>query len=801
MKHIGNIEQFEANSSHLKVICTNGTAIFQLVNQSVLNYRIVPKNVADTTFSYAVETRTIENFPPVISQNNALEFSTNTYKVVIQKSQFAISIFTPNNEVILADDPTMAYLIDDSEITNFKVPQANQKFIGLGEKTGSLNKAGKYFVNWNTDQFAYHNGSDPLYASIPFFMGLHNNLAYGLYIDNSSQTEFNFGVSNNRYNSFKTSKGILSVYFFLGGPQPIPNILQQYVQLTGNAALPPKWALGFQQCRYSYYPDTDVVRIAETFREKDIPADVIYLDIHYMDQYKVFTWNPEGFPNPKETLNQLKALGFKTVVIVDPGVKIEEGYSLYNEGLENNYFVTYPDGKPYEGDVWPGTCHFPDFTKPEVRTWWAKQYARLTEPGVDGFWNDMNEPAVWGNKFPEVTQFNYDNHPTSYKEAHNVYGFQMARSTHQAAQELRPNERPFVLTRSGFAGIQRYAALWTGDNVSNEEHLFLGTRLITNLGLSGVWFNGNDVGGFIGESSGELFARWMQVGAFSPFFRAHSMINSRSAEPWTFGENNLEIARNYIKLRYALMPYYYSLVHEATQTGIPVQQALAMYEPFNELAYSGEYENQFLVGPNFMVVPCGISQRFTKMYLPEGRWFDFYSDSPVMGPSETIIEAPLYKLPIFIREGSILLKHQPGLTTQEIPEEIELHVYKSEANAVYTFNWYDDDGSTLNYTNGAYYSRSISYDSTQNSIALSAVKGSYSGNYKTIKVVLHGFSGTTQVEFEKSVLNSELKPYQFIEPLTNFDPWERGIDKSLVIQQTLQFSIPLNNNEQTIYLK
>ena len=282
------------------------------------------------------------------------------------------------------------------------------------------------------------------------------------------------------------------------------------------------------------------------------------------------------FPNPKALIEGLRAKGFHVVIIVDPGVKVEEGYEPYEDGLAQDVFVKYPDGENFTGEVWPGWCHFPDFTNPRVREWWGDKFKELVDVGIDGFWNDMNEFATWGNRLPDLMEFDHDGERSTVKRARNIYGLQMSRSTYEGTSKLLNGERPFILTRASFAGAQRYSAVWTGDNEASEDHMLLGTRIVNSLGLSGVAFCGPDVGGFAGATYGDLFARWISIGAFTPFFRAHTFVNTNYSEPWAFGEEVEEISRNYINIRYRLMPYIYSSMYEASQTGIPLNRSLAM---------------------------------------------------------------------------------------------------------------------------------------------------------------------------------------------------------------------------------
>jgi alpha-glucosidase len=532
--------------------------------------------------------------------------------------------------------------------------------------------------------------------------------------------------------------------------------------------MPPKWALGFQQCRYSYYPDSEVYALAQTFRDKKMPADVIYLDIHHMEAYKVFTFDGEKFSDPKAMIARLKEKGFKVVVIMDPGIKTQKGYLPFDEGLEQDLFVKYPDGKTYEGQVWPGWCAFPDYTKEETRTWWAEKMAFYTEAGVDGFWTDMNEPASWGQFTPNLIEFEYEGEKASHRKARNIYGMQMARSAQEGSALQNPDKRPFVLTRSGFSGIQRYAAAWTGDNVASEEHMLAGIRLVNSLGLSGVSFAGYDVGGFAGESTKSLFARWMSIGAFAPFYRAHSMINSNDAEPWAFGEEVEEISRNYMKLRYRLLPTIYSKFYLSSVSGLPLSESLAVQYTQDENIYLTAFQNEYLFCDALLVAPVESTKEITKVYLPEGDWYYLYSD--VKHPGKQIIyqDCPLNYLPVYAKAGQVFtMQSDVEYTGEKTDGILRIHVYKGKAGS--EFLHYEDAGEGMEYQSGAYLKRIISYKPETESLEFGPTEGSYSSDFKKLKIYFHGFSNES-VSTGGEVIKLKTEDYAFLGKLTEFDP-------------------------------
>jgi alpha-glucosidase len=694
-----------------------------------------------------------------------LSITTTLIHLEIDLSSFRLAFYDLKGNLLNADDSLGISWIG-TEVSNYKQVQKNEKFLGLGEKTGNLNRFGKAYTNWNTDYFAYGVGDDPLYMSIPFYLGVHEKGAYGIFFDNTHKTIFNFGASTNRFVYFSAEDGDMDYYFF---HQPtLAGIISSYTWLTGRMQMPPKWALGFQQCRYSYYPDSEVYAVAQGFRDKKMPADVIYLDIHHMEAYKVFTFDGEKFPNPKAMISRLKEKGFKVVVIMDPGIKTQKGYQPFEEGLENGLFVNYPDGKTYEAQVWPGWCAFPDFTNPETRQWWAEKMAFYTEAGVDGFWTDMNEPASWGQFTPNLIEFEFEGEKASHRKARNIYGMQMARSAEEGSVYQNHTKRPFVLTRSGFAGIQRYAAAWTGDNVASEEHMMAGIRLVNSLGLSGVSFAGYDVGGFAGEASKSLFARWMSIGAFAPFYRAHSMINSNDAEPWAFGEEVEEISRNYMKLRYKLLPTLYSKFYSSTQTGLPISASLAVDYPQDEVIYQSTFQNEYLFCDAFLIAPVESTKDITKVYLPKGEWYYLFSDQKHQGNQVIYQDSPLNYLPVYVKAGQLFLMQSEVQHTGEKHDGVmRIHVYKGKEGSDYLH--YEDAGEGLNYLNGEFHQRIISYKPDQESLIFERAQGNFTSEFNELVIYFHGFENEF-IQLDGNSVTLATTDYAFLEKLTEFDP-------------------------------
>ena len=486
---------------------------------------------------------------------------------------------------------------------------------GGGEVWGALRRNGKTIEFWNMDNPYYHvdNGTH-LYQSHPWIMGLRpDGSAFGIIADNTWR-----GKMTSDKDVVFTSLGPAFRVVVIEKESP-KALMQALVDLTGNMELPPMWALGYQQCRFSYYPDTRIKEIADTLRYHQIPSDVIWMDIHYMDKFKIFTFDPKGFSNPKELNDYLHSKNFKSVYMIDPGIKVEKGFWLDDEGTEKDYWVRKADGTHYIGKVWPGPCHFPDFTRPEVRRWWSTLYVPFMANGIDGVWNDMNEPAIGDG--PEVSMPKDNIHRGGEGMAegphlrfHNVYGFNMVRASRDGLLLANPNKRPFVLSRSNFLGGHRYAATWTGDNKSTWEQFEASVPMSLTLGLSGQPFNGPDIGGFVGSTHANLLAHWTALGVYFPFVRNHTTENSVAQEPWAFDQQTLDICRTAINRRYRLMPYIYTLFEEASVNGMPVMRPAFMLDAKNP-AFRTE-EKAFMLGGDLYIIPRWAPE----VALPEGNW-------------------------------------------------------------------------------------------------------------------------------------------------------------------------------------
>jgi len=707
----------------------------RVVSDEIIRVRLAPHGVFLEDFSYAV---------PKVDQKVTLfkleesesfyHISTNTVSCNVRKSDFQISFTEIQSQVVMNEDQSPMHWEENVDFGGYyvyatKTCMQEENFFGLGDKSGNMNLRGRHFQNWNTDAYSFGWDQDPLYRTIPFYIGVHQSLAYGIFFDNTFRSYFDFGREDASKTSFWADGGELQ-YYYIHGPH-VMDVVKRYQSLTGTHPMPPQWALGYHQCRWSYYPEKKVKEIAEGFRSRNIPCDAIYLDIDYMEGYRCFTWNKKHFPDPKRMIKELGSIGMKTVVMIDPGIKVDDNYWVFKEGKENNYFCRRSDDYFMEGHVWPGRCQFPDFTNPKVREWWGGLYKELVDMGVAGVWNDMNEPAVFGSgTFPNDVRHHYDGHRGSHRKAHNIYGMQMVRSTYDGLKKLMRNRRPFTITRAGYSGMQRYGSVWTGDNIASWEHLILGSIQCQRMSISGVPFCGTDIGGFSGEPDGELFTRWIQLGTFSPFMRAHSAGDTIEREPWSFGEPFESINRKFIELRYKLLPYMYSVFWEHHRYGFPILRPMIMLE---QEQISNHYrQDEFTFGDKILICPVleqgAVSRR---VYLPKGAWYNYWSQEVLQGGSEHQISAPLDEMPIFVRAGSIIPEYPVMQYVGEKKiDEVILNVYYTDGE-VNSF-LYEDHGDTFAYEQDIYSEKKFNVKGDASTLIIAqSVEGLYTPNYET----------------------------------------------------------------------
>lgn len=564
---------------------------------------------------------------------------------------------------------TLSYLMDaEPVLTQVSHPQIKRNWLivkkqlsrpgevrvfGLGENTPPMNKAGQTIVMWNMAPLMYKMGTTPLYQSYPVVICQYvDGPAFGLVFDNPCYSVFKFSEDGKKI-SYYVRDLELNYFILLGST--LPEVMEQLTSLTGRLVPLPKWSLGYQQSRWSYAPSARVREIAASFRDRDIPCDAIYLDIDYMEHYKSFTWG-EGFKDYRELINDLHAGGFKVITIVNPGLKLEPGYKPYDSGLSKGVFLVNRDGGYVTRSVWPGPSLFPDFLDPSVQKWWGEMISEFVRPGVDGIWCDMNEPSTFDLRrtLPcDAIQKLSGAEMLFHEKVHNLYGMLMTKATYEGL--LKVIRLPYILTRSSYLGGQRYAVAWTGDNYSSWEHLRAGIPMILNLGLSGQPVAGPDIGGYYGEPTPELYERWILQGAFFPFSRTHTRRNTKDQEPWSFGEQVEISARKAIKLRYQMLPYFYSLLYGATQNGQLIMRPIFYHTPTESALNPEFYETEFLIGPYLLLAPLMDTAPTRMFYLPPGVWYSWWNGNKIEGDRVFQTNASEdANLPLFVRENAIV---------------------------------------------------------------------------------------------------------------------------------------------------
>ncbi|ASA25459.1 glycoside hydrolase family 31 protein [Paenibacillus donghaensis] len=680
-----------------------GGIVIVFLNDEMFRMKVFQNRIPDLTTTAAIMLEScVPHLFPVEETEEQLIFTTSTIRLILDKHSFGIKVENMTGKVIMQQN-LISWSPRGASHTEYDM-QSESHFYGLGEKSSFLDKRGEHYTNWNTDVFAPHLPEiEALYVTIPLLIHMHGDLSYGLFLDNTGRSDFDMRSHGVAF-TIGCDTGAYDVYF-INGPE-MKDVVKRYTALTGRIALPPKWSIGYHQSRYSYMNQQEVLQLARTFREKKIPCDVIYLDIHYMDEYRVFTFDPVNFPEPQKMIAELAELGVRIVPIVDPGVKKDPKFKVYKEGVLDKHFCSRLEGDIFFGEVWPGISAFPDFSDSRTSEWWGDLHKYYTDLGIQGIWNDMNEPAVFNeSKTMDLDVMHFNNgRPVTHEEYHNLYGMMMSKATYEGMAEHLQGERPFVLTRAGYAGIQRYAAVWTGDNRSFWEHMAMAIPMTLNMGLSGLAFAGPDIGGFAHHTSAQLLVRWTQMGVFFPYCRNHSSIGTMRQEPWSFGEEVENILREFIGLRYRWMPHLYNLFHEAEDCGLPVIRPLILEYPRDP--HLTNLCDQFLLGENVLVAPVYRPDTdHRSIYLPEGCWIDYWDGAVQEGGRHILDAAPLHIMPMYVKAGTFVAEGPlKQYAQEEVEEMVTFHLYGAEARKGFEagYTLYEDDGHSFNYRKGSY---------------------------------------------------------------------------------------------------
>lgn len=743
-----------------------------VLRDSVLRFRYSTTINFENDFSYAITkyARTGYNHLEIEEEKEKYVITTQKLVCEVSKLDMRIEIYDANDGSLINQDELGFHWEESYEyggdiVKMSKKTLESESFFGLGDKPVHTNLKGKRFENWVTDAYAYGRDTDPIYKAIPFFTALHHGKSYGIFFDNSFRSYFDFAHERKNVTSFWAQGGEMN-YYFIYGPE-MSDVVANYTDLTGKPhQLPPMWALGYHQCKWSYYPESKVKDITDKFRELEIPCDAIYLDIDYMEGFRCFTWNKEYFPDPKRMVKELSDAGFKTVVIIDPGIKLDKDYDVFKEALDKDYFCKRADGPYMKGKVWPGECYFPDFTKPEVRDWWSGLFKELIEEvGVKGVWNDMNEPAVMevpNKTFPDDVRHDYDGNPCSHRKAHNVYGMQMARATYQGLKKFAYPKRPFVITRAAYSGTQRYTSTWTGDNIATWDHLWIANVQAQRLAMSGFSFAGSDIGGFAEQPNGELYARWIQLGVFHPFCRTHSSGDHGEQEPWMFGDDVTAIVKKFIELRYQLLPYLYTAFWQYLNDGIPILKSLVL---FDQTDIQTHYRtDEFIFGDKIFICPImEPNSKGRRLYLPQGNWYNYWTEEVVEGGKEMWVDADIDSIPMFVKEGAIIPKYPiQQFVGEKKFDEITLDVYFKKGKEISVV--YDDAHDGYDYTKGRYSLRTLKMTGKDNQLIIQQHKsGKYNTNYTKFRLKLKG------IPFKISAIQIDNEEIPFEEAKVNGD--------------------------------
>ena len=714
---------------------------------------------------------------PSSESSGMVEFRTRALDARVEGQPLRLIVSDLGGRVISADIADRAIDIIGGGFTLRKVSPGAEHYFGLGDKTGPLDHRGQAFANWNTDAYHFQESTDPLYKTIPFFVATGGaGGSYGIFLDNTWRSWFDFGKRDSQVLEFGSSGGPID-YYLIYGPS-VSRVVERYTDLTGKPPLPPQWALGFQQSRFSYLSSAEVRDVGARLRSERIPSDVIWLDIDYQHGNRPFTMNPSTFGDMRELTSDLQRQGLRIVAITDPHIALapHEGYAPYDSGLLGDHFAKRPDGSIYVGEVWPGASVFPDFTRTDTRLWWGSLYNNFVASGIAGFWNDMNEPSVF--KTPTKTmpletrhlivEPGFARRTATHEEIHNVYGMQNSRATFDGLRQLRPNERPFVMTRASYAGGQRYAVTWTGDNSATWNHLNLAIYTLLNLGMSGFAYAGADVSGFLGTPSAELLTKWIEVASFTPIFRVHSEKGMPRREPWVDGSRHTNIRRRFIEERYRLMPYLYALADENSRTGAPLMRPL-FYEFSDAFDASCEQPTAFLLGDRLLIAPSpnGESPAVYSICLPAGGWYDFWSGekigesaappSPGSRHEQILKVSPaLDRLPVFVRAGAILPRQPLVQSTAQTPRgPLMLDVYPGDdcRGVIYA-----DDGHSLAYSKQGFLRQVVRCTQSDGGIVVDfdSRDGQFQPWWRAIDVRIHAWSGAARVDLDGKTLSYQI---------------------------------------------
>lgn len=736
--------------------------------------------------SIAVENEDFSEVTPYFTQqNSSYELFTDKMRVVVSRPSLKLEIYDKYQRLLLSDWGD-GHSVGENGIRADKLLRKDEHFYGLGEKAGTLDRRGEVWRMWNSDKPCYCNTDDPLYKSIPFFM---SSLGYGVFFDNTYKTEFDFGSKASDHYSFSAPGGNMKYYVFVG--KDYKELITSYIGLTGKPVMPPRWALGFSQCRGLYTREDLALEVGRTFREKQIPCDVIYQDIGWTEYLQNFEWRKGNYTNPKAMLEKLHDSGFHIIVSQDPVIS-QENTKQWKEADSLGLFTKdIRTGKTYDMPwPWGGNCAVVDFTNPQAASWWGNYQQKAIRDGVDGFWTDMGEPA-WSNE--ESTDRLFQQHHIGMHDAvHNIYGLYWDKVVTEQFEAHNPGLRLFQMTRAAYSGMQRYTFSWTGDSGSpvaltdSWEHFAGQIPMMLSAGMGGVPFITGDISGYCGSiddysKAAELYVRWMQFGLFTPLSRAHHE-GDTAVEPWRFGLEAERSCRIAIELKYKLLPYIYTCSREAYDTGIPLMRAMLLEFPNDKNCT--DLCDQFMFGSSLLVAPVVEEGAVTRsVYLPNGWWYNYYTKELIKGGRTIEVDAPLDVTPLFVKAGSIIAT-QP--VEQYWGEKQNLPIYYDcypDPNGEAKGYLYEDDGVSLDYKNGIYSRRTISM--SNNEIHISKREdNNYSPSERNIVVHLFGLKSPKNITCDETKAKkvSKFNEYSLLSSPIRFEDKSKTL--SIALKET-----------------
>jgi alpha-glucosidase len=749
------IEQSDSSSSSITVQSGDLHIRVQALREDILRVRYWQGENAPEDASWAVLPEARRSVAP-IQLTSISGFTTSLLSVQIDPRTLSLTLRDKEGNILRQDAAPIRFQGHSFELSQTMPP--DEHYFGLGDKTGPFDRREQAFRLWNTDSYAWQESSDPLYKAIPFYLSYRAGTTLGVLIDNTWPSSFDFGKTRDNIFQYRAENGPADIYL-LYGPSA-KHVLASYAWLTGPTPLPPLWALGFQQSRYSYMTQSRVLEVAARFREDRIPVDAIYLDIDYQQHNRPFTIDTTAFPDMASMVSTLHKEQFHVVAITDPHIANlpHQNYAPFDTGIAGDHFVKNPDGSVFIGPVWPGPSVFPDFTSQQTRVWWGTLYKDLNHIGLDGFWNDMDEPSVFtqlktipNDVIHRIDEPGFAQRSATHREIHNIYGLENSRATFEGQRSAEPNKRPFILTRATYAGGQRYAATWTGDNSAIWNHLRLTTSMLKNLGLSGFSLAGADVGGYAGTPSPELLTKWIEIAAFQPIDRDHAEKGTGDHEPWANGPEQELIRRHYIETRYRLLPYLYTVMESNTRTGLPLLRPIFLEFPNaspdrHPLDIDLDASGEFMVGPDLLVAAGPFLDKVDDYdaKLPSAGWYDFWTGKRVdegqaraiagglqpealKGPTlpAVHIHPQLASLPVFVRPGAILPIAPLIQSTDQRPAgPLTLRVFPGPNCAG---ELYQDDGATFAYKQGNFLRVSFTCETSPDNGALTIHIGKHQG--------------------------------------------------------------------------